>query len=160
MVNTVKTPYFNKFQVKTGLLALTALATLLSATIPALAALPNQRTELKVLLLSADDTEPTTHAWEAEFKREGVPYEKLVLVPEHVPLTSSAFADTLPSGEPHAKYQAVVIATGGLVYFSPQGTWTSALTSDEWSALNNFESTYGIRQITAFTYPMPSVGLN
>lgn len=140
------------------LIAIVAIAVLIAA-LPATAALLNQRTDLRVLLLSADNTEPTTAAWEATFNQEGVPYDKIVLRPSHVPLTAATFADTLPGNIPHAKYEAVVIATGGLLY-NNGGAFVSALDANEWAALNSFEATYGIRQITAYTFPTPDYGLN
>ena len=39
---------------------------------------PGQRVDLKVLLLSADGTEPGFGAWKAELEREGVPYDTFV----------------------------------------------------------------------------------
>jgi hypothetical protein len=143
---------------------LTALASIVFATFviaasPASAALPNQRTDLKVLLLSATGDEPTTGAWETALKREGVPYEEKIATHDD-PYTADTFADTLADGTPHAKYQAVVIATGGLVYADEAGNWGSALSSDEWAALADFESRYGIRQVTAFTWPSAEYGLN
>jgi hypothetical protein len=143
------------------LTALTALAValLVVAVSPASAALPNQRTDLKVLVLSATGTEPTTGAWEAALKREGVPYEKKIATADE-PYTAETFADTLADGTPHAKYQAVILATGGLPYADENGNWGSALSSDEWAALADFESRYGIRQIVAFTWPSTEYGLN
>jgi hypothetical protein len=140
-------------------LASIAFATFVIAASPASAALPNQRTDLKVLILSATGDEPTTGAWEAALKREGVPYEKKIATQDD-PYTADTFADTLADGTPHARYQAVVVATGGLVYADDAGNWGSALSSDEWAALADFESRYGIRQVTAFTWPSAEYGLS
>jgi hypothetical protein len=121
------------------------------------AAMPNQRTDLKVLLLSATGTEPSTSAWEAALKREGVPFVKKVATNDE-PYTASTFADTV-AGAPRAKYQAVIVATGGLVY-EDNGTYPSALSTEEWAALADFEVKYGIRQVTGFVYPSAEYGLN
>jgi hypothetical protein len=121
------------------------------------AALPNQRTDLKVLLLAATGTEPSTSAWEAALKREGVPFEKKIATQDE-PYTASTFADTV-NGAPRAKYQAVIVATGGLVY-EDNGSYPSALSTEEWAALADFEVKYGIRQITGFVYPSAEYGLN
>ena len=138
------------------------LVAVLAAAAPASAdaALPNQRTDLKVLLLSATGNEPTTGAWETTFRREGVPFDEKVVGLGHSPLTAGSFADTLSGGVPHAKYDAVVIATGGLVIQNDQGQYVSALSNDEWTALRSFEARYGIREVTAFAYPTPEFGLN
>ena len=144
---------------KVTALAALAVAIFVIAVSSASAALPNQRTDLKVLLLSANGAEPTTGAWEAALKREGVPYEKKIATADE-PYTADTFANTLADGTPHAKYQAVIIASGGLVYADEAGNWGSALSSEEWAALADFESRYGIRQITAFTWPSAEYGLN
>ncbi len=138
-------------------LAMMVVAIFLLAASAASAAMPNQRTDLKVLLLSATGTEPSTSAWEAALKREGVPFEKKVATNDE-PYTASTFADTV-AGAPRAKYQAVIVATGGLVY-EDNGTYPSALSSDEWAALADFEVKYGIRQVTGFVYPSAEYGLN
>src|SRR3954469_24107148 len=39
---------------------------------------PGQRIDVRVLLLSADGTEPGFGAWKAELAREGVPYDTFV----------------------------------------------------------------------------------
>jgi hypothetical protein len=143
-----------------GLLVIAAFATLAMTAAPASAALPNQRIDLKVLLLSATGNEPTTNAWEVTLRNEGVPFEEKIASASHTPYTPDTFADTLPDGTAHARYQAVILATGGLLYQNDSGQYVSALSDDEWAALNSFEAKFGIRQITAFAYPTPEYGLN
>ena len=72
------------------------------------------------------------------------------------PYTASTFADTLADGAPRAKYQAVIVATGGLVY-EDNGSYPSALSTEEWAALADFEVKYGIRQITGVVVPVGRV---
>src|SRR5213592_1667848 len=91
-------------------------ATLVASAGSAVAALPNQRVDLKVLILSATGHEPTTDAWEAALRNEGVPFETKVASPGHQPYSADTFADTLPDGTAHAKYEAVILASGGLLY--------------------------------------------
>ena len=138
-------------------LAMIVVAIFLMVASAASAAMPNQRTDLKVLLLSATGTEPSTSAWEAALKREGVPFEKKIATNDE-PYTASTFADTV-AGAPRAKYQAVIVATGGLVYEN-NGTYPSALSTEEWAALADFEVKYGIRQVTGVVYPSAEYGLN
>ena len=130
--------------------ALAALAGPASAGTP----LPDQRIDMRVLLLSADGNEPGYQAWRAQLEREGVPFDAIVAT-QASPITYAQLAD----GTARARYQAVVLATGGLVYFD--GTsYVSALDASEWDAINEFERTFGIRQVTAFAYPSPAYGLN
>ncbi|MFY9265259.1 MAG: hypothetical protein WAO61_07515 [Solirubrobacterales bacterium] len=138
------------------LVALSASAVFASS---AFAELPNQRTDMKVLLLTATGTEPSAQAWQAALAREGVPYDKLVLGGDREALSAETFADTLDDGTPRAKYQGVVVATGGLVYEN-NGAWISAMTTEEWSLLANYTATYGVRQVTASIYPNAGYGLN
>ena len=130
--------------------ALAALAGPASAGTP----FPDQRIDMRVLLLSADGNEPAYQAWRAQLEREGVPFDAIVATQAN-PITYAQLAD----GTARARYQAVVLATGGLVYFD--GTsYVSALEASEWDAINEFERTFGIRQVTAFVYPSPAYGLN
>ena len=60
-----------------GLIALVLLVPLVRAATPN-DVQPGQRVDLKVLLVSADGTEPGFGAWKAALDREGVPYDTLV----------------------------------------------------------------------------------
>jgi hypothetical protein len=114
-----------------------------------------QRIDLRVLLLSADGEEPAFHAWEAALDREGVPYHAVVARRGHPPVDARA----LSAGATRARYQAIIVAAGGLPSFD--GTrYISALTPDEWAALADFERDFGIRRITGFAYPSALYGLS
>jgi hypothetical protein len=113
----------------------------------------DRRIDLRVLLLSADGEEPAFRAWEAALEREGVPYDAIVARRGHPPID----ARTLAVDEAHARYQAVIVAVGGLPALDG-GRYVSVLTADEWAALAGFEREFGIRRITAFAYPSGLTG--
>ena len=75
-------------------------------------------------------------------------------------LTDDRLADYAAN---HAKYQAVILASGDLGHTvnNPGGTtsYLSALTDAEWAALAKFERTFGIRRLSDFTAPSPLHGL-
>ena len=119
---------------------------------------PGQRIDLKVLLLGGTGAEPSYLAWKAELQREGVPFEAIAATPGHAPITAASLSDTLPGGIQEGKYQAVILATGGLVVC--EATCASALSSSEWSALESYEQTFNVRQISAYVYPGSTYGLN
>ncbi len=140
-----------------GVRAALVLATLVATTaavVPAQALTPSQRVDLKVLVLSADGFESSFAAWTKALDREGVPYDTLIA--NTAPPIDAA---TLTKSATHARYQAVVLATGGLV----QCDWVScysALDPAEWKALNAYQAAFGIRRVTAYAYPTPEYGLN
>jgi hypothetical protein len=153
-------------------IALLAVAAFLAVamTVPVvLAATPNriaptQRIDVKVLLVSADGTEPGFGAWKAELAREGVPYDTFVAYSgstKVATLTDDKLADY---GDHHAKYDAVILSTGDLGHnvAGSGGTtsFLSALTDAEWERLARFERTFGIRQLSDYTAPTPAHGLN
>jgi len=115
---------------------------------------PGQRVDLKVLLLSADGNEPSYEAWRVALQREGVPFDTIIAT-QAAPITAA----TLAEGTTRARYQAVVLATGALVYYNGT-TYASSLSDSEWAALRSFERSFGIRQVSAFVYPAPEYGLN
>lgn len=115
----------------------------------------DRRIDLRVLLLSAGGQEPAFGAWEAALDREGVPYHAIVARRGHPPID----ARTLAADATHARYQAVIVAAGGLPAFDG-ARYISALTADEWVALADFERHFGIRRITGFAYPSALYGLS
>jgi hypothetical protein len=119
---------------------------------------PGQRIDLKVLLLGGTGTEPSYLAWKAELQREGVPFEAIAATPGHTPITATSLSDTLTGGIQEGKYQAVILATGGLVVC--EATCASALSSSEWAALESYEQTFNVRQMSAYVYPSSTYGLN
>ena len=125
---------------------------------------PSQRVDLKVLLLSADGTQPGLGAWKAALDREGIPYDVLQIYTGQTrtapTLTDATFADY---GANHAKYQAVIVETGDLGHFvtNPGGTtsFLSALSDAEWATLAKFERSFGIRRLSDFTAATAAHGL-
>jgi hypothetical protein len=122
------------------------------------AAAPAQRIDLKVLLLGATGAEPSFQAWQAQLRREGVPFDQVIATPGHTPITAATLSQTLATGTQEARYEAVIVATGGLPVCTE--TCTSALSAEEWSALQAFEQTFHVRQLTAYAYPTAEFGLN
>ena len=117
-----------------------------------------------MLLLSADGTEPGFAAWKYELTREGVPFDAVVSytgAAKTSTLTDARLADY--GGDQHAKYDAVILATGDLGHQVDNGNGTtsylSALTDAEWAALAKFEQTFGVRQLSDYTAPSPAHGL-
>ena len=124
---------------------------------------PGQRVDLRVLLISADGTEPGFDAWKAHLEREGVPYDTLVAYEGQTraaTLTAERLADR--AGR-HARYQAVILATGDLGHQvrNPDGTtsYLSALTDTEWATLAAYERTFGIRRLSDYTAATAAHGL-
>src|SRR6185312_16399063 len=147
-------------------MAVAALAVIVPVVLAATPArvLPTQRIDAKVLLVSADGTEPGFGAWKAELQREGVPYSTFVAYSGQnrvSTLTDDGLADY---GANHAYYSAVILATGDLGHnvVNADGTtsYLSALSDTEWATLAKFERTFGIRQLSDYTAPSPAHGLN
>ncbi len=112
------------------------------------------KVDLKVLLISADGAESSFEAWMAALDREGVPYD-VVIANTAPPIAAS----TLTKAADHGRYQAVVLATGGLVHCSLQGCAT-ALAPAEWTALDTYQAKFKVRRVSAYTWPTPAYGLN
>ncbi|MEW6583157.1 MAG: hypothetical protein AB1416_10400 [Actinomycetota bacterium] len=123
-----------------GALALTGAGSAIAA--PA----PDQQVDLKVLLVSADGSEPGLFAWQQELQREGIPFDTLVASTAD-PITPEQLAE----GTTHARYQGVVFASD-LV--------PGALAPEELSALRGFEAAFGLREVGAFSYPSVDEGMN
>lgn len=144
---------------KTLALAISALTIVGALSLTSASAGAAQRIDMKVLLLGATGSEPSFTAWQAQLQREGVPFDAIVASPGHAPITASTLSTTLADGTQEAKYQAVIVATGGLLNCSATPC-TSALSPAEWTALQTFEQTFHVRQLTAYTFPGADYGLN
>jgi hypothetical protein len=150
-------------------LILLAALVLVAVAVPVvLAATPNriaptQRLDAKVLLLSADGTEPGFAAWKYELTREGVPFDAVVSYTGAAKTSTLTDARLADYGAQHAKYDAVILASGDLGHTiaNPGGTtsYLSALGDDEWAALAKLERTFGVRQLSDYTAPSPAHGL-
>ncbi|MBV8528814.1 MAG: hypothetical protein JOZ75_10895, partial [Candidatus Dormibacteraeota bacterium] len=127
-----------------GLMIVATVAVLVVPRLVAAAPSPTNRIDMRVLVV--DDGGPNVTAIAAELQREGVPYTDVSLASTSRPAITPAF---LSSGS-EAFYQGVVLPneTGG------------SLSSTELSALLAFESNFGIREIDAYTWAHPAVGLN
>jgi hypothetical protein len=144
-------------RVKPVIVALSICCALLA--VGASAASAAQRIDMKVLLLGASGSEPSFLGWQAELRREGVPFDQLVATPGHAPITAATLSQTLAGGTEEARYQAVIVAVGQLPRCDESGC-VSALAPEEWAALAAFEQAFHVRQLTAYAFPNPEVGLN
>ena len=92
-----------------------------------------------------DDGGPTVAALTTELTREGVPYTSVALTSPTRPTITPAF---LASGN-EAFYESVVLPNevGG------------SLTTAELTAVHAYEMAFGIRQVDAYTFANPNVGL-
>ena len=101
--------------------------------------------DLKILLIGNGHSDVTTAAWAAALTSEGVPFTE-------VDATGTAPGQdvTLPalSSGTTGNYNGVVIAD------SPTDFAAGQLT-----ALDTYESTFGVRQVDGYMYPSPALGV-
>ena len=101
--------------------------------------------DLKVLLIGNGSADPTTAAWQSALNSEGVPYT-LVTASGTVP-SQTVTLPALSSGTT-GDYNGVVIADDPADFASGQ-----------LSALDTYESNFGVRQVDGYTYPTSVLGL-
>jgi hypothetical protein len=106
------------------------------------------RVDLKVLVV-LDGGSPTA-AIAAQLAVEGVPYATVDLTDPGRPPIDTAFLSDTVDGVPRAKYEAVVLPNE-----SPFGG-----ASPELDALVAYEQRFAVRQVDAYTWAHPAVGLN
>lgn len=108
--------------------------------------------EMKLLVVSADGTEPSFAAIKSVLDQVGVPYEPLIAT--KTPLTASMLASKLSDGIGHGHYYGILLSTGNLGYYdASSGTYQSAFTAAQWQTLWNYEQSFRVRQSTLYTYP-------
>lgn len=139
------------------LVSVVSILAMLTLTAPVTASAA-QRIDMKVLVLGTSATEPDLVSWQSALQREGVPYETIVTTPGHAPITAATLSDTLANGTPEGKYQAIIVTVGDL----PECTTTcvSQLSPTEWTAIEEYEQTFNVRQLTGDIFPSATYGLN
>ncbi len=127
-----------------------AAAALLAAGLQTATAHATGGNRIDLTVLVVDDGGPATTAITAELASEGTPYTVLSLADPNRPVITAAFLSDTLNGSPRAKFQGVVLPND-----NPFATGSA-----EMAALASYEATFGIRQIDAYTYARPDVGLN
>lgn len=131
-------------------------AGLVQAVVYAQAAVaPRCPVDMRLLVMSADGTEPVLTAIRQTLDYLGTPYRVYVATRQPGGLNASVLSQGC-----HGFYQGVVLTTGELGYFSPAGVWTSALSPAEFETLRQYEAAFDIRQVTWYTFPTPAFGFN
>jgi hypothetical protein len=128
----------------TAALAASGLTAVTGAGNAALAAAP-PTVNLKVLLIGEGPSDVTTAAWQAALTSEGVPFT-LVTASGTAP-DETVTLPALSSGST-GNYNGVVIAD------SPADYSAGSL-----SALDTYESSFGVRQVDGYMFPSPSLGV-
>ncbi|MFF4173099.1 hypothetical protein [Streptomyces sp. NPDC001744] len=105
------------------------------------------RVDLRVLVVT--DGGPATDAIAAELDAAGTPYTTVDLNRADRPVIDDAYLSDTVDGGPRAKFQAVVLPNDNPF---PAG-------SPEMAALADYERSFDIPQVDAYTYARPEVGL-
>ena len=105
--------------------------------------------DMKLLVLSADGTEPSFDATKYFLDYLAIPYDAVVLKTTPLPALNDATKGF---------YQGIVLSTGNLALLTGT-TWGSALTVAQWATIDNYMTTYGVRTASMYTFPEPRYGL-
>lgn len=105
--------------------------------------------DMKLLVLSADGTEPSFDATKYFLDYLAIPYDAVVLNTTPLPALNDATKGF---------YQGIVLSTGNLALLTGT-TWGSALTPAQWATLDNYMTAYGVRTASMYTFPEPRYGL-
>src|SRR5207248_3171216 len=109
--------------------------------------------DLRLLVIAADESDTVLPAIRQTLDYLGTPYVVWLARERPGELTP----DRLASGC-HSYYQGVILSTGELVYADETGAQITALTEAEWEALRAFEATFGLRQLSWYTFPTTANG--
>src|SRR5690242_8591940 len=138
-------------------LALLILSMLVPGLVTAIASatpIPGNTLDMKLLVVSADGTETDYPGITAALDRMGVPYDKIVAT--QTPLTAAMLSDA-PT---HGRYYGIVLTTGNLTYFNnTTQSWQSAFSLAQWDMLHAYQTKFGVRSVTSFTFPEAAYGL-
>ncbi|MEO5660089.1 MAG: hypothetical protein ABIQ90_09850 [Polaromonas sp.] len=103
--------------------------------------------DMKLLVVSADGTEPVFAGIKSILNQVGVPYDTLIA--SQTPLTAQTLSDGLGAG----RYQGILLTTGNLGYEVSPNNFQSAFTLAQWQMLWKYEADFRVRQATLYTFP-------
>ncbi|RJQ76306.1 hypothetical protein D5S17_18770 [Pseudonocardiaceae bacterium YIM PH 21723] len=106
------------------------------------------RIDLRVLVLS--DGSPWVEGIRNQLNIEGVPTTVVDLNSSARPAIDDAFLHDTVNGDPRAKFQSIV----------KPADYVPALSYAETVAITGYETTFGIREVAAFNWANPTLGLN
>ena len=122
----------------------------LLSTLPsaAIASVPKPL-ELRILILSADGTEPGLAALRSFLDYQGTPYD----------VVRPALREPLPtlSDGTRGFYNGLILTSGNLGICDP--TCHSALSADNWTTIETYSRDYRVRIASYYTFPEPRFGL-
>ncbi|MFE4634069.1 hypothetical protein ACFRJ1_11900 [Streptomyces sp. NPDC056773] len=124
-------------------------AAIASVAVPAVTAHAAVTPRIDLRVLVVDDGGSSVEAITAELRDTGVPYTRIDLGSGSRPVVNAAFLADTVDGRPRAKFQGVVLPNE-----NPFGAGSA-----EMAALTAYETAYGIRQVDAYTWAHPGVGL-
>ncbi|MGH8854666.1 MAG: hypothetical protein ACREWI_10350, partial [Telluria sp.] len=103
--------------------------------------------EMRLLVISADGTEPVFAGIKSVLDQVGVPYD--VIIAKNSSFSAASLSDGLGAG----RYQGIILTTGNLGYQTAAGTFESAFSLAQWQALWDYQASFKVRQVTLYTYP-------
>jgi hypothetical protein len=105
---------------------------------------------MKLLVLSANGSEPSFDAIKTLLDHMAVPYQAVILRNQPLPALSA-------NGQ--GNYQAILLSTGSLSYDNGL-SWVSSLSTADWTAIDNYTRDYNVRLASFYTFPEPRYGLS
>src|SRR5262249_47404563 len=109
--------------------------------------------DARLLIVSADSTEPVLGWIRQAVQYAGIPYRLYIASRTPGGFTPAMLSD----GRDHAYYQGIVLTTGNLAYFN--GTaFTSAFDTTEWKTLWDYQAKYRVRTVIAYAFPTADLG--
>jgi Concanavalin A-like lectin/glucanases superfamily len=111
--------------------------------------------DLRMLVMSADGGEADLPAIQTALDYLGAPYDTYVATDHPGGLGPSVLANGC-----HGNYQGILLATDNLVHQQSDLSFAAMLTPDDAQTLATYEATFGVRQVTWYTFPTPDLGFN
>ncbi|HTK12084.1 MAG TPA: hypothetical protein VL485_33240 [Ktedonobacteraceae bacterium] len=113
---------------------------------------PTRTIDLKVLVLATANDDADLPAITQALDYLGVPYTVDIVTQKSGSLTPGMLANGC-----RGYYQGIMLTEGNLSH-QVGSDYVSALSKTEWATLQNYEATWGVRQVNWYTYPTADFG--
>lgn len=115
---------------------------------------------MKILFISVGDeeaSEPSLSLAQKTFLAYGIPYDHYSIKDKDGHFKEEKLPLYTKGGEP--RYYGIVLSSGELGYEDEYGNYKSALSSDNWDELAEYESRYRVRRVSLYSYPTDYLGV-
>ena len=111
-------------------------------------AVPGATVDSTVLIFARDDYSASTAS--SGLEAYGIPFQTVIVPKEGIQLPA------LTGSETQGRYGGIIVM--GAVSYDYDGSWQSAITTEQWNTIHEYQKDFHVRMVRTDEYPGPAFG--